>query len=142
MTEIEVTDKTTLAFTLTSPSTTLILPIHITDVKYMLLRAARYITASSNQKRMIISLGRYNSESYYFDGSTYTQFFRILQLPNTASSHMSYNNTQEQLYDFKLPRTETVTKITADIYIDGSLASDITVSNPLDLEITFIKKLS
>jgi hypothetical protein len=133
----ELSEKYNISLRITSPSVSVKLPEQIRNVQYLKLRSARYITATANQEQMLISLNELNPSSYFYDGTKHVKYFRVIPLPEQASVSTTYFNSQVALYDAKLTRTTDIYKLDIDVFIDGELATDITPSNTLTIEITF-----
>lgn len=133
----EILEKYNITMKIDSPLTTIYLPEQVDDVQYIKVRYATYITVTSGNRLMQIALSGLNPRSYYFNGSTHQQYLRTLPLLPNLNAFNNYFNSQLNLYDVKLPSKQTIFKLDFSIMIDGALATDISPSNPLYLELSF-----
>ena len=119
-------------FTLTSAISKILLnkPIICNKIR---INSLRYITSSTNNKNLLISISQFNNKINYSNNQNY---LKSLFLLNTMGTPLFYENTNN-FYDCSLNNTISLSSFTIEITIDNYYSTDVNVNNPVLVEIQF-----
>lgn len=97
----------------------------------------RYITATDANDIMVIKLRGFNQNLYIDKNNNMNNCLKILPLPSTATSIYLYDNLLSNTYDVELleKQDNSVSSLDIEVLINNSYSSDISISNPLYLEL-------
>jgi len=123
-------------FNLTNSITRVNLPYNITNSQFLRVKQARYITASANNKYMMIKISGFNN-NIYFDGNKTEHYTKMLLLPPSTLTpilYEAYTESADVLVD-KIASQNGISDLHIELLIDGVYSADVNINNPFLLEI-------
>ncbi len=140
-TDVNVTNKLnfyTFALKIISPYSNIDLPIKMNNVNKMRIKSLSYITASTGNIFMTISIGGWDDNSVYFDGNNVIPYTKFLLLPPSIGIPVLFDNPYNTSFDvIKSNIVSSINSFYISCRINNSntISNDISPSNPLYLEI-------
>ena len=117
---------------LTSPLSVISLPQKINNVSKLRVNKIRYVTASLNNKYLLVDIKGWNDNSWYFDGSRVVPCTVFCILPPTNNTLAFYETTG----DFDSVKDHgSLANFTIELLIDGQYNTEINSGNPVHIEI-------
>ncbi len=126
------------ALQITSPSSTISLPIKMSQVSRLRIKSVRYNTATTGNIFMLIDLKGWDNNSVYYDGSNIIPYTKFLVLPPSINSPVIFDNPYNTSFDvIRQDAYSSITSFFLNISINNSntISNDISPSNPLYIEI-------
>lgn len=122
---------------LTSPETVLsnLSPV-LSNVRAVLVREARYTTASSGQDALVINISGFSTHPYVTSTRT-LHYTKLIMLQRSLNTTIQYFNPESDAYDVIHDNPVPSANFTVTALIDGEYDTDINSSNPLLLKIVF-----
>lgn len=124
-------------FKLTNSVTHINLPFPIEKAEKLKMNFCSYKTATAGQQLLMFKINHFDT-NYYYDGTNLIKYTKILMLPPSASTPIIYEN-QTQHYDVDFDTASLkkgLASLRIEILIDGEFSADISVSNPIHIELT------
>lgn len=119
---------------LTNPLSVISLPQKISGITKLRVNKVRYVTASLQNKYMIVDIKGWNDNSWFFDGNRVIPMTCFMILPPTNNTMAFYETTGE--FDaVKSSGVGSLANFTLELLIDGQYSNDINPSNPVYVEI-------
>jgi len=127
----------TFTIELTSPSSVIQVPITMTNIQRLKILNMRYYTASVGGKTMIVKVKDWTDNKIYFNGTNYINYTTIFLLNADVDIPILYDNYNTTFDCEKSDVVETLSNIQIDVFINNSIATDISPQNPLILTLYF-----
>ena len=87
------------ALQITSPSSTISLPIKMSQVSRLRIKSVRYNTATTGNIFMLIDLKGWDNNSVYYDGSNIIPYTKFLVLPPSINTPLIFDNPYNTSFD-------------------------------------------
>ena len=126
------------ALQIISPSSTISLPIKMSQVSRLRIKSVRYNTATTGNIFMLIDLKGWDNNSVYYDGSNIIPYTKFLVLPPSINTPLIFDNPYNTSFDvIRQDAYSSITSFFLNISINNSnlISNDISPSNPLYIEI-------
>ncbi len=126
------------ALKITSPSSTISLPIKMSSVSKMRIKSVSYITGSSGDIFMLLDVRGWDNNSVYFDGNNIIPYTKFILMPPSINTPMLYSNDFNTSFDvIRADPYSNFTSFFINININNNItmSNDITPMNPLYIEI-------
>jgi hypothetical protein len=125
------------ALKLTDSQTIVNLPVKLNGVKKLKIKSFKYQTATDGNDFMLVNISGWNENSVYYDGAKPLNFTKLIFLPALKDQTALYENpSSTDYYDvIRSTKVDSLANFQIELKIDGSYTSDITVSNPVYLEL-------
>ena len=119
---------------LTSPLSVVSLPQKINNIQKLRVNKLRYVTASLNNKYMLVDIKGWNDNSWLFNGSRVIPCTMFCILPPTNNT-LAYYETTGEFDSVKESNQGNLANFTIELLIDGQYNTEINSSNPVHIEI-------
>jgi len=126
------------ALKITSPSSTISLPIKMSSVSRLRIKSLSYVTGSSGNIYMIIDLKGWDNNAVFYDGNNVIPYTKFLLMPPSINTPMMYDNPYNTSFDvIKQDTFSSITTFFLDISINNNTvtSNEISTSNPIYIEI-------
>ena len=126
------------ALQVTSPSSTISLPIKMSSVSRLRIKSIRYTTASTGNIFMLIDIKGWNNNAVFYDGNSVIPYSKFIIMPPSIGTPMMFDNHYNTSFDvIKQDAFSSITSffLNISIYNNTVTNNDISPSNPLYIEI-------
>ena len=126
------------ALKVTSPSSTISLPIKMSSVSRLRIKSLSFTTGSSGCIFMLVNLKGWNNNSVFSDGSSVIPYTKFLLMPPSINTPMLYDNPYNTSFDvIRQDPYSSITSFFLDVTINNDTvkSNDISSLNPLFIEI-------
>ena len=126
------------ALQVTSPSSTISLPIKMSSVSRLRIKSIRYTTASTGNIFMLIDIKGWNNNAVFYDGNSVIPYSKFIIMPPSIGTPMMFDNPYNTSFDvIKQDAFSSITSFFLNISINNNTvtSNDISPSNPLYIEI-------
>ena len=99
----------------------------------------KYTIATAGQELMLIKISHFNKHVFY-DGTNIIKYAKAIALPPSANTPLiyetsTYMNKPDVYVEERLDDNKGINNITIEILIDNAFSNDITVLNPVYIEL-------
>ena len=128
--------NTSYCFKLTSSLTKINLPYAVKNSSHLKIVFLKYTILTALQELLLIKISHFNKH-IYFDGSNIIKYAKAIALPPTASPliYESNTNAYDVFVEERINDNSGLNNLTIEILIDGLFSSDISLINPLYIEL-------
>ena len=128
--------NTSYCFKLTSSLTKINLPYAVKNSSHLKIVFLKYTILTALKELLLIKISHFNKH-IYFDGSNIIKYAKAIALPPTASPliYESNTNAYDVFVEERIHDNSGLNNLTIELLIDGLFSSDISVSNPLYIEL-------
>ena len=130
--------KRKLKFVLTSPIQVKKIPVTVDKIRAVKVRWLYYQTAGTGEKDMQIRIQEIDDSGMYVkDNGGNARYLLAIPLDQNSAVTVTYSNYLNEMDAVLNVPIETINELNFEVLINDVIANQITVSNPLVLEIGF-----
>ena len=134
-----ISNQQNYTFKLTSALTKIGLPYAFKNSSNLKIIFLKYTIATAGQELMLIKISHFNKHVFY-DGTNIIKYAKAIALPPSANTPLIYEtstdmNKPDVYVEERLDDNKGINNITIEILIDNAFSNDITVLNPVYIEL-------